>query len=85
MLSLNLQARCDATGKPPGLNLQHSVHFLSIADRPIATKAIRFRVQVQPCVSKRRQIAIALQTDNHHHSQAVQTAQTFILSKEVER
>jgi hypothetical protein len=85
MFSSNLQARCDVIRQTPLLNLKRSVHFLSIPDRQIAMKAIRFRVQVQPCVSKRRQIAIAQQPDNHHHSQAAQTAQTFILSAGVER
>lgn len=85
MFSPNLQARCPAYSSTPGLNLKRSAHFLSIADRPIAMKAIYFRVQVQPCVSKLIQIAIAQQPDNHYHSQTAQIAQTFILSAGVER
>ncbi len=85
MFSSNLQARCDAIGRTPSLNLKRSAHFLSIPEVQIAMKAIHFRVQVQPCVSKLIQIAIAQQPDNHYHSQAAQTAQTFILSAGVER
>jgi len=85
MLFPNLQARCDAIGETPGLNLNRSVHFLSIPDRQIATKALYLRAQVHRCVSKVHQIASARHIDNHHHSQAAQTAQTLILSAGVER